>query len=80
MENGVCQTRVFKSNRTQAVRLPKAVALPESVIDVEIVAQGAARIITPAGAAWDVFFDGPAASDDFMEDRQQPMPQEREAL
>ena len=27
-------TKIFKSNRSQAVRLPKDVALPESVVEV----------------------------------------------
>ena len=31
---------VFKSNTSQAVRLPKAVALPESVKRVDIIALG----------------------------------------
>ncbi|MBW2163890.1 MAG: AbrB/MazE/SpoVT family DNA-binding domain-containing protein, partial [Deltaproteobacteria bacterium] len=39
------QTRLFKSNRSQAVRLPKRVAFPESVKDVEITAIGSKRII-----------------------------------
>lgn len=43
------KTTVFKSNRSQAVRLPKAVALPEDVKYVDIVAIGRTRIITPAG-------------------------------
>lgn len=43
------KTTVFKSNRSQAVRLPKAVALPEDVKHVDIVAIGRTRIITPAG-------------------------------
>ena len=34
------RTTVFRSNRTQAVRLAKDVALPESVTDVEIRAIG----------------------------------------
>ena len=34
------QTTIFKSNRSQAVRLPKDVALPESVKRVHIVAVG----------------------------------------
>ncbi|MBC2704573.1 MAG: AbrB/MazE/SpoVT family DNA-binding domain-containing protein, partial [Desulfobacula sp.] len=33
-------TKVFKSNRSQAVRLPKAVAFPEFIKDVEITAIG----------------------------------------
>jgi len=71
-------TRLFKSNQTQAVRLPKSVAFDESVSEVEIVAMGNMRIITPAGTAWDAWFDGPAVSDDFMPRRDQPGDQERE--
>lgn len=39
------QTKCFKSNRSQAVRLPKDIAFPESVKDVEIIAVGNKRII-----------------------------------
>jgi antitoxin VapB len=42
-------TTVFKSNKTQAIRLTKAVALPDSITKVDIVAIGNTRIITPAG-------------------------------
>jgi len=72
------QTKVFKSNKTQAVRLPKAVAFDESVTEVEIVAVGSTRIISPAGKSWDQWFDGPGISDDFMNDREQPIDQQRE--
>ncbi len=40
------ETTVFLSNRSQAVRLPKAVALPENVKRVEVIAVGRTRIIT----------------------------------
>ncbi len=73
-------TTVFKSNQTQAVRLPKAVAFPESIKKVEIVAVGNTRIITPIGESWDYWFDGPGVSDDFMVDRDQPEDQQRESL
>ncbi|MCF6322920.1 MAG: antitoxin [Gammaproteobacteria bacterium] len=73
-------TTLFKSNQTQAVRLPKAVALPDTVKKVDIVAIGNTRIITPAGESWDQWFDGPATSDDFMSDRNQPADQKREML
>ena len=73
-------TRVFKSNKSQAVRLPKPVALPDAIIDVEIVAVGNKRIITPAGRSWDDWFDGPGVSSDFMTTREQPTDQERELL
>lgn len=73
-------TRLFKSNRSQAVRLPKAVAFPADVTDVDIVALGRSRLVVPADASWDVWFDGPAVSDDFLRDRDQPPAQEREAF
>ncbi|MEC6481664.1 toxin-antitoxin system antitoxin VapB, partial [Escherichia coli] len=34
------ETTVFLSNRSQVVRLPKAVALPENVKRVEVIAVG----------------------------------------
>ncbi|HLD66504.1 MAG TPA: type II toxin-antitoxin system VapB family antitoxin [Pseudomonas sp.] len=74
------QGAVFKSNRSQAVRLPKAVALPDDVTRVDVVAIGRTRIITPAGESWDSWFDGESVSADFMIDREQPADQEREAL
>lgn len=74
------KTKVFKSNKTQAVRLPRAVAFDESVTEVEIVVVGNTRIITPAGESWDQWFDGPSISDDFMSNREQPEDQEREAF
>jgi antitoxin VapB len=74
------ETTVFKSNRSQAVRLPKAVALPENVKRVEIIAVGHTRIITPAGESWDSWFDGPGVTADFMAEREQPAEQEREAF
>ena len=74
------KTTVFKSNRSQAVRLPKAVALPEDVKHVDIVAVGRMRIITPAGESWDSWFDGESVSADFMELREQPNEQRRETL
>ncbi|MDU4353766.1 type II toxin-antitoxin system VapB family antitoxin [Phytobacter diazotrophicus] len=72
------KTTLFKSNRSQAVRLPKAVALPDDVKQVEIVALGRTRIITPAGEAWDSWFDGESVSPDFMGAREQSGEQDRE--
>jgi len=73
-------TKVFKSNRSQAVRLPKSVALPESIQEVDIVAIGNTRIITPAGSSWDNWFDSPGVSEDFMTEREQPGDQLREGM
>lgn len=74
------ESTVFMASRTQAVRLPKAVALPDDVKRVEILVVGRARLITPAGESWDSWFDGPTASADFASDRDQPAEQQREAL
>lgn len=71
---------VFQSNRSQAVRLPKAVALPDDVKRVDVVVIGRARLITPAGESWDSWFDGQGVTTDFMSMRDQPADQEREAL
>ncbi len=74
------QGSVFQSNRGQAVRLPKATALPDDVKRVDIVSIGRARIITPAGESWDSWFDGEGVTPDFMNDRDQPADQERESF
>jgi len=74
------QGSVFLSNRSQAVRLPKAAALPDDVKRVDVVAVGRARIITPAGESWDSWFDAEGVTADFMTEREQPADQEREAL
>ena len=71
---------VFKSNRSQAVRLPKSVALPDDVKRVDVVAVGKTRIITPEGTSWDEWFEGDRVSDDFMVERDQPSEQFREGF
>ncbi len=73
-------TKIFKSNKSQAIRLSKAIAFPESIINVEITAIGNKRIITPAGHLWDDWFDAKGASSDFMRERKQPDDQLREPL
>jgi antitoxin VapB len=49
---------VFTSNRSQAVRLPKAVAFPEDVHQVDILKIGRSRVIVPQGKRWDDLFHG----------------------
>lgn len=72
---------VFINNRTQAVRLPVDVRLPENVRKVEIRAKGPERIIAPLGQTWDSFFlSGPSVSDDFLPERATQLQPEREAL
>lgn len=74
------RSTVFKSNKSQAVRLPKPVSLPDTVKQVDVIPLGRARLIVPAGEAWDSWFDGEGVTDDFMNDREQPADQERESL
>ncbi|MDE0177849.1 MAG: type II toxin-antitoxin system VapB family antitoxin [Gammaproteobacteria bacterium] len=74
------QGSVFKSNRSQAVRLPKAVAFSDAVKRVDIVVVGRSRLLSPAGEIWDNWFDSPGVSEDFMVERDQPADQERNAL
>lgn len=74
------QGSIFKNNRSQAVRLPKAVAFSDAVRKVDIVVVGRSRLLSPAGEAWDIWFDSPGVSRDFMVERDQPANQERNAL
>jgi antitoxin VapB len=75
------RSTVFKTNRSQAVRLPKAVAFPEGVHQVEIIKLGRSRLVTPVGQRWDEFFvNGSRASEDFMSEREQPSLERREPL
>lgn len=71
----VVRTKLFLSNRTQAVRLPKDVAFPPGVEEVEIIREGDRVVVVPAGRRWDDFFAEPGV--DFP-DREQPAWQERE--
>jgi antitoxin VapB len=72
---------VFKNNRSQAVRLPKEVALPDDVRSVEVIVVGSARVLTPVGGSIDYWFEhGLKVTADFLEERDQPTAQERAAL
>lgn len=72
---------VFTTNCSQAVRLPKAVAFPEDVRQVDILKIGRSRVIVPHGKRWDdLFQNGPRLSDDFMTEREQPATEQRETF
>lgn len=70
-------TMLFKSNKSQAVRLPKDVAFPDSVREVTIIRDGKRRIIAPAECSWDDFFAAPGID---LGRREQPFAQAREEL
>lgn len=71
------RTKLFLSNKSQAVRLAKEVAFPEGVGEVTIIKEGARRVLIPSGALWDDFF---AADGVAFPEREQPQMQTREAF
>ena len=72
---------VFINNRSQAVRMPADLRLPEGVKRVQVRALGSERIISPVDHTWDSFFlSGPEVSDDFMVERASQVQSERESL
>ncbi|MEA3061155.1 MAG: antitoxin VapB [Sphingomonadales bacterium] len=71
------RSSLFKSNRSQAVRLPKDLAFPDGVKQVAIRRVGKARVIAPADSAWDDFFDLPGID---LGERVQPEAETREAF
>jgi antitoxin VapB len=73
----IARTTVFRSNRSQALRLPKDVAFPDHVKQVTIVREGKRRIVAPSDALWDDFFDAPGID---LGPREQPEAQERVAF
>lgn len=72
---------IFINNRSQAVRLPAELRLPDHVKKVDVRACGNERIISPVGQKWDSFFlNGPVVSDDFMAERAAQTQTDREDL
>ncbi|MDE1993003.1 MAG: AbrB/MazE/SpoVT family DNA-binding domain-containing protein [Rhizobiaceae bacterium] len=69
------RTTLFQTNRSQAVRLSKDVAFPDHVREVEIIRDGARRVIVPANSVWDDFFEMPGID---IGERDQPQAQARE--
>jgi antitoxin VapB len=75
--NPMTQSTVFKTNKTQAVRIPKSMAFPDSVKKVKITQREGSLVITPIDDSWEAFMNGPRLDDDF-ERPPQPEPQKRE--
>jgi antitoxin VapB len=71
------RTKLFLSNRSQAVRLSKEVAFPDTVREVTILRDGDRRVIVPADRRWDDFFDSPGID---VGERDQPEAQKRESF
>jgi len=69
--------KVFMSGRSQAVRLAKEYRFDTD--EVYVTRQGQNIIISPKKTTWDEFFNTKSAfDDDFLNDRQDGQPQERE--
>jgi len=71
---------VFRSNTSRAIRLPKEVALPESVKRVDIIPVGRRRLIVSAGEGWNRWFEEEGVTDDFMDSHEQLTDLERQTL
>jgi len=72
------KTKVFKSGNSQAVRIPKKYRIKGS--EVLIKKEGKKLIIIPEEDKWDELFYEleNLRANDFLQDRNQPVPQERE--
>lgn len=66
---------LFKSNRNQAVRIPKDMEFPEGIKQLIVRRVGKALIFTPPENLWDDFFDEPGID---LGPRDQPPAQERD--
>jgi antitoxin VapB len=71
--------KLFTNGRSQAVRLPKNCRFEGS--EVYVKKYGSMVLLVPKDDPWAPLFDSlDQFSDDFMEQRGQPAPQDREAL
>ena len=72
---------IFRNGANQAVRLPQELRFPEEVTEVRIRKQGDNLVLSPIRPDWASFFaltvDVP---DDFLADRGDSPPQDREPL
>ena len=74
-------TKLFLSNRSQTLRIPAHLRLPDTVTEVELRAYGHERIISPPCRRWNSFFgDSSAVPDHCMAVRASQEQAEREAL
>jgi antitoxin VapB len=69
--------KLFRSNRSQALRLPKEAEFPPNVTDVEVVVHGNVRILVPKAMTMSEWLQsGPRLSDDFSVEPRDLGPQE----
>lgn len=71
------KAKIFMNGRSQAVRLPKEFRFDAD--EVYITKQGSKVIITEKKPTWDEFFDSQSVfNDEFLSDRSDAVPQERD--
>ena len=71
--------KIFKNGKSQAIRLPKEYRFQGSKVYVKQV--GNTVVLIPEQDSWQTLIESLAQfSDDFMLERQQPPPQEREGV
>jgi len=69
--------KIFRSGRSQAVRLPKEFRFGGT--EVYVTRMGSAVVLMPPHGTWDILFEACwGGSKDFMKDREQPATQERD--
>lgn len=72
-------TRLFRNGNSQAVRIPREFAISGTEVFIRRVGQGV--LIVPSGDPWAVFSAAlDQFTDDFLEQRDQPVAPEREPL
>lgn len=74
------RAKVFYSNRSQAVRLPREVAFPRSVTELLVVPMEGMVMLKPRPEGWEELFDDPVhhAAPDFLFAREEPIAEERD--
>lgn len=60
------EAALFRSNRSQAVRIPKDMEFPDDLKKVVVRRVGKAIMLVPKGAEWDMFLSMLPADEDFV--------------
>jgi len=71
------KAKLFQNGGSQAVRLPAEFRLEGDEVQIEKI--GNTVVLRPIKRGWDEFFENPdKAPDDFLQDRKDDIPQDRE--
>ena len=72
---------IFRNGRNQAVRLPQELKFPDKVKEVQVRKQGDSILLSPVKPDWPSFFSlDVQVPDDFLTQRNDSPPQERDSL